>query len=231
MPQNFTDALLTAFIAAGFCVIWGASTGAVYWDLRRARTPDGELAAWMALVALIPGVGLLAYLTWRLLGTFLTPRASADTRAAMKKRVTAAQRPAGLPARKPTIAAADLLRATLPELEPVTQPDPGPGPFALQIETGPHAAQRFALDELPATIGRGAGAAVRLEDDLGVSRRHAELYLQGGTLRIRDLGSTHGTLVNGFSISDKGLEPGDRIRVGMTELVLAPNGLETEAHG
>jgi hypothetical protein len=231
MPSGLSDTIITVFIIAGCCTVWGASTGAVYWDLRRSRTPDGELAAWTALVALIPGAGLLAYLTWRLLGRFLTPGDSANPRAALKKRVTAAERPGGLPARKSTIPAADLMRPTLPELDPLPLADPGPGALALQVETGPHAAQRFALDRLPATIGRGAEAAVRLEDDLGVSRRHAELYLQAGTLRIRDLGSTHGTLVNGFSISDKGLEPGDRIRVGMTELVLVPNGMESEAHG
>jgi pSer/pThr/pTyr-binding forkhead associated (FHA) protein len=124
----------------------------------------------------------------------------------------------------------ELLRETIPDLES----DPGPssrsGGLALHVDAGPHAAQTFSLATLPATIGRGAAAGIPLDEDLGVSRAHAELYLQAGILRIRDLGSTHGTLVNGFSISDKGLEPGDRIRVGTSELVLSAAQRSTETH-
>jgi hypothetical protein len=220
MSEEFSNTLLMLALVAGCCSAWGVSTGAVYWDLRRTRKPDGELAAWLALVALIPGVGLLAYLTWRLLGAFLTPPENGSNPPGLKKRVTAVQRPEGLPPRKTTIPAAELMRATIPEPEPDLAQAAGSNGFALLVDAGPHAAQTFPLAVLPATIGRGSSAGVRLDDDLGVSRRHAELYLQGDILRIRDLGSTHGTLVNGFSISDKGLEPGDRIRVGTSELVL-----------
>jgi hypothetical protein len=230
MPENITNVLLTLSIGAGCCILWGASTGAVYWDLRRSRTIGGELAAWIALVALIPGVGLLAYVTWRLLGTFLTPQDPAHKPSALRKRITSVLRPGGLPARKFTIPAAELLRTTLPEKEPHQAADPSPDGLTLDIDTGPHAAQTISLARLPATIGRGAGVGVRLDEDLGVSRHHAELYLQADTLRIRDLGSTHGTLVNGFCISDKGLEPGDRIRVGITEMVLTRSVPKNE-HG
>lgn len=220
MSETLTNPILTALLITGCCAAWGVSTGAVYWDLRRRRKPDSELAAWLALVALIPGVGLLAYLTWLLLGTFLTPREADPHPAGRKKRVTAVQRPEGLPPRKTTIPAADLLRETIPEPEPNSGSSSESAALALLADAGPHASQRFPLAMLPATIGRGAAAGVRLEEDLGVSRSHAQVYLQAGVLRIRDLGSTHGTLVNGFSISDMGLEPGDRIRVGMSELVL-----------
>ncbi|HUF38587.1 MAG TPA: FHA domain-containing protein [Anaerolineales bacterium] len=220
MSEITGNPLIILAVGAGLCAFWIVSTGAVYWDLRRSRTPNAELAAWIALVALIPGVGLLAYLTWRLLGTFLTPRDPARRPAAWKKRFTAVQRPEGLPARKSTIPAADLLRETMPELAQDVRADPKPDRIALRVAAGPHAAQTFTLARLPATIGRGVDAGIRLEEDLGVSRRHAELYRQADKLRIRDLGSAHGTLVNGFSISDKGLEPGDRIQVGLTEMVL-----------
>ena len=53
-----------------------------------------------------------------------------------------------------------------------------------------------------------------------LTRRHAELYQQAGVLRLRDLRSAHGTLVNGFTISDKGLMPGDKIQVGHSLLVV-----------
>jgi hypothetical protein len=221
MPENLSDALLALAIGAGFCVVWGVSTGAAYWDLRRTRASQVELVAWIALVALLPVVGLLAYLTWRLLGKFLTHRPHAlQPHALPRKRVTAVQRPDDLQPRKMTIPAADLLRETLPEPDRLPGSEPEPDGFTLHVETGPHVPRTFSLDRLPATIGRGDRADVRLDDDQGVSRSHAEVYLQAGALRIRDLDSTHGTLVNGFSIRDIGLEPGDRIRVGMTEMVL-----------
>jgi pSer/pThr/pTyr-binding forkhead associated (FHA) protein len=90
----------------------------------------------------------------------------------------------------------------------------------LVVVEGPHRGQEFAVGALPAQIGRGAEALVRLDSDLGVSRRHAELYEQAGVLRVRDLRSAHGTLVNGFTISDKGLLPGDKIQVGHSLLVV-----------
>ena len=69
-------------------------------------------------------------------------------------------------------------------------------------------------------IGRGSEAQIRLDGDLGVSRQHAQIYEQSGVLRVRDLQSTHGTAVNGFSIADKSLDPGDRIRVGLSTLLV-----------
>lgn len=52
-----------------------------------------------------------------------------------------------------------------------------------------------------------------------VSFRHAEIYKQGGgTLAIRDLGSTNGTFVNGQRISQSPLKSGDVIQVGPFKL-------------
>lgn len=49
---------------------------------------------------------------------------------------------------------------------------------------------------LPAVIGRGEGATLRLKED-SVSRRHCELIDRDGTVVVRDLGSTNGTQVDG----------------------------------
>jgi pSer/pThr/pTyr-binding forkhead associated (FHA) protein len=92
--------------------------------------------------------------------------------------------------------------------------------LTLAVLEGPHAGERFELRDLPARIGRGPDVALRLDADLGVSRRHAEFYLQAGVLRLRDTNSAHGTTVNGYTITDKGLAPGDRIRVGHSLLQL-----------
>ncbi len=73
---------------------------------------------------------------------------------------------------------------------------------------------------------------IGLDDDLGVSRQHAEIYDQAGVLRIRDLKSTHGTQVNGFSIDDKSLDPGDQIRIGASTLKIEmPEGRFIEPAG
>jgi pSer/pThr/pTyr-binding forkhead associated (FHA) protein len=88
----------------------------------------------------------------------------------------------------------------------------------LRVLSGPDQGRAFPIGRLPALIGRGADVAVPLDGDITVSRRHAEIYAPQGALRIRDLGSSHGTQVNGFSIQDKSLEMGDRIQVGKTLL-------------
>src|SRR5688500_4334480 len=45
-------------------------------------------------------------------------------------------------------------------------------------------------------IGRAADAGLRLGDDL-VSRAHAQLLVVPDGIRLQDLGSRHGTIVNG----------------------------------
>ena len=74
------------------------------------------------------------------------------------------------------------------------------------------------LHSSPTVIGRGAEADLRLADT-GVSRAHAEVRLDGTDVRLTDLGSTNGTLVNGRRITTTVLSDGDRIEVGATPLV------------
>ncbi len=67
-------------------------------------------------------------------------------------------------------------------------------------------------------IGRGTEADIRLPDT-GVSRKHVDVVLEGGTAFAEDLGSTNGTLVNGRRISRQPLADGDVIRIGHSVLV------------
>src|SRR5215213_7838046 len=65
------------------------------------------------------------------------------------------------------------------------------------------------------TIGR-EGCDVNLMDP-EVSRRHATIRDQGGSLAIEDLGSTNGTFVNGSRITAVTvLKDGDEVRLGNT---------------
>lgn len=75
----------------------------------------------------------------------------------------------------------------------------------------------FAVEDLPATIGRAIDADVCVADQW-VSRVHCELYDLNGSLAVRDLGSKHGTFVNGLRIQETLLLPGNRLSLGMTTL-------------
>jgi pSer/pThr/pTyr-binding forkhead associated (FHA) protein len=65
-----------------------------------------------------------------------------------------------------------------------------------------------------AVLGRGEGCEVRV-DSTQASRRHAAVRSEGEAVKVRDLGSTNGTFVNGERVEgERALRPGDRIEVG-----------------
>ncbi len=66
------------------------------------------------------------------------------------------------------------------------------------------------------TIGRAPSNMVVIEDP-SVSSRHAQLERSGETYRVKDLGSTNGTRVNGQPAADTLLRFEDRIRFGGVE--------------
>ncbi|MBB3677328.1 FhaA domain-containing protein [Modestobacter versicolor] len=72
-------------------------------------------------------------------------------------------------------------------------------------------------------LGRGTEADIRLPDT-GVSRKHADVQLHGGTVTVEDLGSTNGTLVNGRRVASQDLADGDVIRIGHSVLVYRQDG-------
>ncbi len=72
---------------------------------------------------------------------------------------------------------------------------------------------------LPATLGRGSGAAAVVLDDRDVSRRHARLEILEDHLVVTDLGSTNGTFVNDERVTRRVLAAGDRLRIGRFDLV------------
>ncbi len=68
-------------------------------------------------------------------------------------------------------------------------------------------------------VGRSHDCEIVL-DDVGVSRRHAQLSPVEGGWTIQDLGSTNGVVLNGREIrAAELLHAGDRIELGSTELV------------
>ncbi|MFW6599030.1 FhaA domain-containing protein [Propionibacteriaceae bacterium Y2011] len=75
------------------------------------------------------------------------------------------------------------------------------------------------------TIGRGSDADLRINDP-GISRRHAEIQVHAnGLMRVVDLGSTNGIVVNGNRVREANVTDGTRIEIGSTRmLVHAPQG-------
>lgn len=78
---------------------------------------------------------------------------------------------------------------------------------------------RVHRKRLPVTIGRCASEEVRLRIPIdSVSRKHCEFFLdEGGTVCVRDLGSTNGTLLNGEPIEADAamvVAPGSSVKVG-----------------
>lgn len=66
-------------------------------------------------------------------------------------------------------------------------------------------------------IGRGENCHLRAQSDL-ISRRHCALILDDACVKIRDLRSKNGTLVNGDPIAaDVELKTGDKLKVGPLE--------------
>lgn len=78
--------------------------------------------------------------------------------------------------------------------------------------------RRFPLIKGRTVIGRGSEADVTL-DDAGASRRHVEVQWDGQRARVRDLGSTNGTQLNGAPVKDAVLEPDSVITIGRSRIV------------
>jgi len=78
---------------------------------------------------------------------------------------------------------------------------------------GPNLGKRFALLPGNFSVGRGPQNDIVLDLD-NVSRRHCEFTTGGGTVSVRDLGSTNGTYRNDVEVTEHVLTNGDHIKVG-----------------
>ncbi len=79
--------------------------------------------------------------------------------------------------------------------------------------------QRFAVDRSEMLIGSGEDCDIRLPY-AGVGRRHARLRFGGEDVRIEDLGSRKGVVVNGQKVREARLQVLDEIRLGSIALLL-----------
>jgi EAL domain-containing protein (putative c-di-GMP-specific phosphodiesterase class I) len=103
----------------------------------------------------------------------------------------------------------------------VSRPLPGPRvpKFRWYLESlveGGRQLRRLAVQPLPFRVGRLPHLGLTLASD-SVSKEHAELFLQGGALHVRDLGSKNGTFVNSERVGEAPLREGDILHFAQVE--------------
>lgn len=121
---------------------------------------------------------------------------------------------------------------TAPPPPPVPQPVPPPpvpdagyegktvvsGGARLDVRAEDGPVQEYTLGVAPTSVGRSPDCVICLPSE-SVSRRHAEVFLDGRGYVVRDLGSNNGTFVNEQQVTEVKLNDGDVVRVGLTSLV------------
>ncbi len=84
---------------------------------------------------------------------------------------------------------------------------------------GPHLGQIFSVKPGATTIGRSVDNVVPLPQDKEISRRHAVIMSEAGSIALQDQNSLNGTFVNSKQISGQyPLQDGDMILVGVSTL-------------
>jgi pSer/pThr/pTyr-binding forkhead associated (FHA) protein len=86
------------------------------------------------------------------------------------------------------------------------------------IKSGPNAGTTILLDKDLTRAGRSPDSDVFL-NDITVSRRHAEVFREGGRFIIKDAGSLNGTYVNRERVETAELSGGDELQIGKFKLL------------
>ncbi|MGI8614689.1 MAG: FHA domain-containing protein FhaB/FipA [Nocardioidaceae bacterium] len=93
-------------------------------------------------------------------------------------------------------------------------------PRTLTVTEGPNAGQTVPLEAQPIVLGRGADAALRLDDDY-VSTLHARIATNGEQWFVEDLGSTNGTFLGSQRVTAPiPIAVGTPVRLGKTVVEL-----------
>lgn len=90
--------------------------------------------------------------------------------------------------------------------------------FSLQISQGENVGYVYSFDKAVVTIGRGPQNDVILAHDPKASRQHAELKVEAGFLKIKNLSDRNFILINGEKIDQKYIQTSSTLQIGDTIL-------------
>jgi serine phosphatase RsbU (regulator of sigma subunit)/pSer/pThr/pTyr-binding forkhead associated (FHA) protein len=113
-------------------------------------------------------------------------------------------------------------------MEPEAAVVPAVGPASLVVLDPNGHRKRVPVDPIPFLIGRQPENHLILRDSR-VSRSHARIVVENGAYVLEDIGSRHGTFVNGKRVKRKQLENTDRVEFGAQDsyqLLFALDGAE-----
>lgn len=95
--------------------------------------------------------------------------------------------------------------------------EPPTGDTYLEIVDGPDVGRRIPLTAERFLIGRHPDNHLEIAGQM-VSRRHAMIVKADGEYTLYDQASANGTYINGQRVSERRLQPGDRVQIGPTTL-------------
>ncbi|MCQ4297601.1 FHA domain-containing protein [Pseudomonas stutzeri] len=90
--------------------------------------------------------------------------------------------------------------------------------WLLQVVKGENQGHKYHITG-SMTFGRSVKCELCFAD-AELSRRHAEFYLKGDVLEVKDLASANGLMVNREKVTTAVLQPGDQIQLGTTTLLV-----------
>jgi DNA-binding CsgD family transcriptional regulator len=99
--------------------------------------------------------------------------------------------------------------------------------FLLHNQSSSHASKLFKLADGTFFLGRSLDCHLVVIDE-SVSRRHAEITVSDGCVRVRDLESRNGTYVNDRRIGECVVNPGDHLRFGNLTFTLVTPDLDIQ---
>jgi uncharacterized membrane protein YjgN (DUF898 family) len=101
--------------------------------------------------------------------------------------------------------------------------------YVLEIRYADGSSISHEISEERRIVGRSKVKADLQINDKKSSGRHCEIRFVGGTITVRDMGSTNGTVHNGQKSEQFALGPGGSFRIGDTTLrIMALHGVEEE---
>lgn len=110
------------------------------------------------------------------------------------------------------------------QTQKLTNSSTGPDPrtfFARHIAQvvvvkGAMAGAEFTLKKVRTVLGRGPAVDIEI-DDATMSRQHVAFDLVSEGIRLQDLGSTNGVVLNGKAVTTAQLQAGDTLAIGEHE--------------